>query len=39
VSDVVGALVTLAESRAAVGQVFNIGNDHEEVTILDLARA
>jgi UDP-glucose 4-epimerase len=38
VSDVVGALVKLAEHPDAVGQVFNIGNDHEEVAILDLAR-
>lgn len=38
VSDVVGALVKLASDEAAVGQVFNIGNDHEEITILELAR-
>jgi UDP-glucose 4-epimerase len=38
VSDVVGALVQLAENDAAVGEVLNIGNDHEEVTILELAR-
>jgi UDP-glucose 4-epimerase len=38
VSDVVGALVALAEDPRAVGQVLNVGNDHEEVTILDLAR-
>ena len=38
VSDVVGALVKLAYDEAAVGQVFNIGNDHEEITILALAR-
>jgi UDP-glucose 4-epimerase len=38
VSDVVGALVRLAEHDGAVGQVFNVGNDHEEITILDLAR-
>jgi nucleoside-diphosphate-sugar epimerase len=37
ISDVVGALVKLAEAEGAVGQVFNIGNDREEVTILDLA--
>ena len=37
VSDVVDALVKLADHPDAVGQVFNIGNDHEEVTILDLA--
>jgi UDP-glucose 4-epimerase len=38
VTDVVGALLQLAERPEAVGQVFNVGNDHEEVTILDLAR-
>ncbi len=38
VSDVVGALAQLAVHEDAVGSVFNIGNDHEEVTILDLAR-
>ncbi len=38
VSDVVEALVKLAEHPAAVGQVINIGNDHEEISILDLAR-
>jgi len=38
VSDVVGVLVRLAEEPRAVGQVFNIGNDREEVTILDLAQ-
>ena len=38
VSDVVGALLKLADDEAAVGQVFNIGNDHEEITILELAR-
>jgi UDP-glucose 4-epimerase len=37
VSDVVGALVALAEHPDAVGQVFNVGNDHEEVTIRALA--
>jgi len=37
VSDVVGALVGLADHEDAVGQVFNIGNDREEVSILDLA--
>ena len=36
--DVVGVLVRLAEEPAAVGQVFNIGNDREEITILDLAQ-
>jgi UDP-glucose 4-epimerase len=38
VTDVVGALLGLADRDDAVGQVFNIGNDHEEVTILDLAK-
>jgi UDP-glucose 4-epimerase len=38
VSDVVDALVKLAEHPGAVGQVLNIGNDHEEIGILELAR-
>jgi UDP-glucose 4-epimerase len=38
VTDVVGQLVALAEEPRAVGEVWNVGNDHEEVTILDLAR-
>ncbi|MBI3932549.1 MAG: GDP-mannose 4,6-dehydratase [Acidobacteria bacterium] len=38
VSDVVDVLLKLADHPSAVGQVFNIGNDHEEVTILDLAK-
>ncbi len=38
VSDVVGALLKLSESEAAVGQVINIGNDSREVSILDLAK-
>jgi UDP-glucose 4-epimerase len=38
VTDVVGQLVALAEEPRAVGEVFNVGNDREEVTILDLAR-
>jgi UDP-glucose 4-epimerase len=38
VSDVVEVLIKLADEPAAVGQVFNVGNDHEEVTIMDLAR-
>jgi UDP-glucose 4-epimerase len=38
VSDVVGVLLTLADSSAAVGEVFNIGNDHGEITMLDLAQ-
>jgi UDP-glucose 4-epimerase len=37
VTDVVGQLVRLAEHDAAVGQVFNIGNDQEEITVRDLA--
>jgi UDP-glucose 4-epimerase len=37
VSDVVDALMKLAEHPEALGRVINIGNDHEEVTILDLA--
>jgi UDP-glucose 4-epimerase len=38
VSDVVEVLIKLADEPAAVGQVFNVGNDHEEITIMDLAR-
>jgi UDP-glucose 4-epimerase len=38
VTDVVDVLVKLAETPGAVGGVFNIGNDREEVTILELAR-
>ena len=38
ITDVVDALIKLAEHPEAVGQVFNIGNGAEEVTILDLAR-
>jgi UDP-glucose 4-epimerase len=38
VTDVIDALVKLAEHKDAVGQVFNIGNDKEEVTILELAQ-
>jgi len=37
VQDVVGQLTALADEPRAVGEVFNVGNDHEEVTILDLA--
>ncbi|MCG6922156.1 MAG: GDP-mannose 4,6-dehydratase [Acidobacteria bacterium] len=37
VRDVVGQLATLAEAPAAVGEVFNVGNDREEVSILELA--
>lgn len=36
VSDVVGALIGLAENYEAVGEVYNIGSNHE-VTILQLA--
>jgi UDP-glucose 4-epimerase len=38
VGDVVDVLLKLADEPKAVGHVFNIGNDHEEVTILDLAK-
>jgi UDP-glucose 4-epimerase len=38
ISDVVDALIKLADHPDAVGNVFNIGNGTEEVTILDLAR-
>jgi UDP-glucose 4-epimerase len=38
ITDVVGQLIALAEAPEAVGEVFNIGNDREEVTILELAR-
>jgi len=38
VADVVGQLVALAQDERAVGEVFNIGNDREEITILELAR-
>jgi UDP-glucose 4-epimerase len=37
VTDVVEALLKLADHEDAVGHVFNIGNDHEEVTIAELA--
>jgi len=37
VADVVRAIAALAQSEAAVGQVFNVGST-EEVTILDLAQ-
>jgi UDP-glucose 4-epimerase len=36
VSDVVGALIQLAQLPEAVGQIFNVGNE-EEITILGLA--
>lgn len=38
VGDVVGALVKLSEHPGAVGRVFNVGNDREEISIHDLAR-
>jgi len=38
VTDIVGALIQLAENDAAVGEVFNIGNAKEEISILELAR-
>jgi len=38
VADVVGQLIALAEEPRAVGEVWNVGNDREEVKILDLAR-
>jgi UDP-glucose 4-epimerase len=38
VSDVVGALVKLSDHPGALGQVFNIGNNSEEITILELAK-
>ncbi|MBN2370698.1 MAG: GDP-mannose 4,6-dehydratase [Vicinamibacteria bacterium] len=38
VSDVVTAILLLAGNSEAVGSVFNVGNDGEEVAILDLAR-
>jgi nucleoside-diphosphate-sugar epimerase len=38
VSDVVEALIKLADHPEALGRVINIGNDREEVTILELAR-
>ncbi len=38
VSDVVGQLVALADRQDAVGEVFNIGNDREEITVLELAK-
>jgi UDP-glucose 4-epimerase len=38
VTDVVGALIELSEREGAEGEVFNIGNDREEIPILDLAR-
>ena len=37
VNDVVGTLIQVAEHPRAVGEVYNIGSDHE-ITILELAR-
>ena len=36
VSDVIGALISIAEHPQAVGEVYNIGSDHE-ISILELA--
>jgi len=38
VTDVVGQLVALAEDPRAVGEVFNVGNDHEEISMFELAK-
>jgi UDP-glucose 4-epimerase len=38
VADVIGAIVALAENDKAVGEVINIGNDREEISMLDLAK-
>ena len=38
VGDVVGQLAALATEPRAVGEVFNVGNDREEISILDLAK-
>ncbi len=38
VGDVVGQLIALADHPGAIGQVFNIGNDREEISMLDLAK-
>ena len=38
VGDVVGALISLVEHEGAVGQVFNVGNDTREISILELAQ-
>src|SRR5215210_5475531 len=37
VDDIVEALLTILESKEAVGQVFNIGNPRSVVTVFDLA--
>jgi UDP-glucose 4-epimerase len=38
VGDVVGQLAALASDERAVGGVWNVGNDREEVSVLELAR-
>ncbi len=38
VTDVVGCLIELIGNPDSVGRIFNIGNDSEEVTMLDLAK-
>jgi UDP-glucose 4-epimerase len=38
VGDVVEQLIALAENPKAVGEVFNVGNDREEVSVKDLAK-
>jgi UDP-glucose 4-epimerase len=38
VGDVVDALIALVEHEGAVGQVFNVGNDSREISILELAQ-
>jgi UDP-glucose 4-epimerase len=38
VGDVVDALIGLVEHEGAVGQVFNVGNDSREISILELAQ-
>ena len=38
VGDVVEQLILIAEHPQAVGQVFNVGNDKEEITVRDLAK-
>jgi UDP-glucose 4-epimerase len=38
VGDVVNALISLVEHEGAVGQVFNVGNDAREISILELAQ-
>jgi len=38
VADVVRGLLTLMDHPAVLGRVFNIGNPHEEISIVDLAK-